>query len=516
MSDEAPQTRVVDLASTSWPRLLFALLSQRFTGSIAVEQQRPKPGTRTVIFWGGFPIWTDWVRPGTRLGELLVKAEALDPAKLEQAIADRGEEDDGRLGEYVCQRGLVDAEQVTDALREQCEQRLESIIGVSVGRVTISGDPLISEAEAEGLPPIDVLRVIQRGVRQHYDAQRIDVEMSSLAGMPLRITSTYGKYQERFGFSATELRQLGRLAQQPWVDVATLAATTDVDWIRTIQLLYTLWACQMLVAVEEPSQPLEVATPKVEALVAALQERIGSGAGAHEVLGIDKDADLATIDAAWHRLVTQLDPHALPEGTAPALVERVAEVRAAIDEVRAASRARREALAEMSAQRLVREGKFVKALVLLEDLVLLRPHDIKAQAAMAWCRYQTSTRGPRDAEKALETLDAVIAEDGSHGAAHYYRGHVLREHGRTPEALLAFEQALALDPSNVDAERHARALRSGSRVDERPRDKLPPLEPKPARKRHPLWSGGWPAFWIISGLLLVAMGAAQIVLRLDF
>lgn len=515
MSDEAPSTRVVDLASTSWPRLLFALLSQRFTGSITIEQHRPKPGMRTVIFWGGFPIWTDWVRSGTRLGELLVKAEAIDPAKLEAAIAERGE-DDARLGEYLIEQGLAEPAQIDAALAEQCEQRIESIIGVAVGEVTISSDPLITAEQAEALPHVEVLRVIQRGVRQHYDARRIDVEMSALAGMPLRITSTFGKYQDRFGFSNTEARQLARLAQQPWIDVGTLAATTDVDWIRTVQLLYTLWACQMLVAVEEATQPLEVETPKIEALVLELQERIGSGAGAHEVLGIDKDADLATIDAAWNRLVSQLDPHALPEGTSPALAERVAEVRAAIDEVRAASRARREALAEMSAQRLVREGKFVKALVLLEDLVLLRPLDLKAQASMAWCRYQTSARGPRDAEKALEILDAVIAEDGSHGPAHYYRGHVLRELGRTAEALQAFEQALALEPSNVDAERHARALRSGTKVEDRARDKAPQLVPSAPRKRHPLWSGGWPAFWIISGLLLVAMGAAQIILRLDF
>jgi tetratricopeptide (TPR) repeat protein len=191
-------------------------------------------------------------------------------------------------------------------------------------------------------------------------------------------------------------------------------------------------------------------------------------------------------------------------------------VRAAIDEVRNASRARREALAEMSAQRLVREGKFVKALTLLEDLELLRPDDTRVRASIAWCRYQTSTRGPRDAENAMATLDAVIAEDGSYGPAHYFRGHVLREQGRAAEALLAFEQALALDPSNVDAERNARAIRSGAPV-EKGRDKPPAFEPKgKTGPRHVLWSGPWPAIWIVTGLLLVALGAAQIVLRLDF
>ena len=516
MSDEAQDTRVVDLALTSWPRLLFALLSQRFTGAVWVEQPGDDAQRRTVTVWGGFPVWTDWALEGTRVGELLVAAGALDEAAVTAAVT-AAKAASMRLGEYLLEQGTVSQEQVADALREQCERRIEAMFVMRDGQLTLSGDPGMSEDDAAALTQSGVLGVIQRGVCHYYDPDRIDAEMAGLSGAHLRITSSFEKYGERFGLSATELGSLQRLASLERIDVSELAATTDVDWVRTLQLLYMLWACQMLVPAEDTSNPIKVDVSKVDALVGALQERIASGAGAHEVLGIDKDADLRSIDAAWQRLASQLDPVALGPEASEAMVSHVQQVRTALDEVRSASRARREALAEMSAGRLVREQKFVKALPLLEDLVALRPADVLARASLAWCRYQQSKREQRDATKALKVFDEAIRQDGSFAQIHYYKGYVLRDTGNGPMALVAFDQALALDPDNVDAERQARAIRSGvPPAKDRAAEKVE-FKPKgPQKHRHALWSGPWPAIWILTGLLIIGLGAAQVVLRMDF
>ena len=422
-----------------------------------------------------------------------------------------------RLGDYLCQQGLVSAEQVVEALRQQCEYRIEAMFVMQTGQLTISGDPGLPDEVADALAQTSVLRVIQRGVCHFYSPERIDAEMAGLSGAQLRITSSFEQYADRFGLSATEVGSLKRLASLDVIDVGDLAATTDVDWVRTLQLLYMLWACQMLVPAEDTSTPIKVDVSKVDALVGALQERIASGAGAHEVLGIDKDADLRAIDAAWQRLAGQLDPIALGPEVSEAMLTHVQEVRTALDEVRAASRARREALAEMSAGRLVREQKFAKALPLLEDLVAVRPHDLLARASLAWCRYQLSQRGERDANQALKVFDEAIRQDGSFAQIHYYRGYVLRDVGNGPSALVAFDQALALDPGNVDAERQARAIRSGvPPAKDRAAERVE-FKPKgPQKQRHALWSGPWPAIWILTGLLIVGMGAAQVILRMDF
>ncbi|NJK32299.1 MAG: hypothetical protein HC927_07745 [Deltaproteobacteria bacterium] len=50
------------------PRLFFALLRQRFTGTMTLEQTGAAPGRRTVWFRGGLPVFTDWFSEPDLLG----------------------------------------------------------------------------------------------------------------------------------------------------------------------------------------------------------------------------------------------------------------------------------------------------------------------------------------------------------------------------------------------------------------------------------------------------------------
>src|SRR5690349_3082060 len=43
-------------------RLAFALLHQRFTGTLQLDQPEPG-GSRTIWISGGMPVFTDWVSP---------------------------------------------------------------------------------------------------------------------------------------------------------------------------------------------------------------------------------------------------------------------------------------------------------------------------------------------------------------------------------------------------------------------------------------------------------------------
>jgi hypothetical protein len=57
----AATAEVVDLQAIGLPRLVFALLRQRFSGLLSVQQPEPDAGERSVWFQGGMPIFTDWV-----------------------------------------------------------------------------------------------------------------------------------------------------------------------------------------------------------------------------------------------------------------------------------------------------------------------------------------------------------------------------------------------------------------------------------------------------------------------
>ncbi|MCA9705627.1 MAG: hypothetical protein KDK70_07260 [Myxococcales bacterium] len=82
----ARASKQVDLAQVSMPRLLFALLHQRFTGTLVLDQPPPHPGPRTIWVRGGMPVYTDWVAPSEVLGQVLVSHRMIDEDRAAGAV----------------------------------------------------------------------------------------------------------------------------------------------------------------------------------------------------------------------------------------------------------------------------------------------------------------------------------------------------------------------------------------------------------------------------------------------
>ena len=109
------------------PRLLFALLRQRFTGTVTLGQREPA-GERTIWVRGGMPVFCDWVSEPDRLGDMLLMSGSIDIDGLERALATAAEA--GKLlGEVLVNLGLLDERGRTRALREQCTRKLVHLAG---------------------------------------------------------------------------------------------------------------------------------------------------------------------------------------------------------------------------------------------------------------------------------------------------------------------------------------------------------------------------------------------------
>src|SRR5688500_5648537 len=59
----AGAAKVLDLAQVTPPRLFFALLHQRYTGVLQLQQPAPHEGRRAIWVSGGMPVFTDWIAP---------------------------------------------------------------------------------------------------------------------------------------------------------------------------------------------------------------------------------------------------------------------------------------------------------------------------------------------------------------------------------------------------------------------------------------------------------------------
>lgn len=233
--------RRVSLSQVSAPRLLFALLHQRFSGTLSLEQPPPLAGTRSVWVRGGMPVLTDWAVPAELLGQVLLGQGLVDAQQLERAIEAMGRTG-GRIGEQLVAMGAIDRPRLLEVLRQQCSRKLLHLFSL------VAGEVVVTVGEAAGLEPdlqpVNVLGLVLSGVSVTYDEVRVESEMGPALHAQLRVTGALARYRSHFRFRPADEPVLAALEQG--TQLAQLATLPGVGLRRAAQLVYTLWACQML------------------------------------------------------------------------------------------------------------------------------------------------------------------------------------------------------------------------------------------------------------------------------
>jgi curved DNA-binding protein CbpA len=235
-------TRSVDLGQVSVPRLVFALLHQRFTGTLSLPQPGLDGPPRTVWFRGGMPVYTDWYEPTDMLGQILIAARLLTDAELYPALA-QASANGQALGQTLLAMGRITAEQLTEALRRQCSRKLAHLFPLRGGTVKVElGEHDVGNND--GLAKLNVLELIHAAVGKYYEEERIEAEMGAALAGPVRATAALQKYASHFRFRPSDTEILNAIARG--IDLETLANTNGITRKRAAQVIYTLWACQML------------------------------------------------------------------------------------------------------------------------------------------------------------------------------------------------------------------------------------------------------------------------------
>jgi tetratricopeptide (TPR) repeat protein len=391
MSGSGSRTISLDPASggISIPRLYFALLRQRFTGTLTLDQRDPA-GARTVWLRGGMPVFTDWVSAEDRLGELLVQAGLLDPAGLARALAAHAS-GNGLLGEILVGLELIDEATRREALRDQCVRKLvrgfaDSALGLEAIVTAVEHD----KGNGDELVQLNVLALLLSGVGAHYTDARISAELGSALDGDLVATPALARYERQFGFEPDDTSILAALARG--VSSSGLRIPS-VDPIRARKIIYTLWAAQMLRTGDDATQAIakgataaaaaaelgvtighsssprparrptpkpvaksdakseakSVAKPEVkpaakpeakpaapsddfEAKLAELEAKVAAEVHAFALFGLELDADRKQIRAVWADLSKTFHPDALEGAGRSALRDRVERVFAALSE----------------------------------------------------------------------------------------------------------------------------------------------------------------------------------------
>lgn len=511
MTEVSSERVVVDLAELPPAAVFFRLLSQRFTGAMHLEQTSPTSGRRQVHFRGGMPVWTDYVQEGSLIGELAIVGGLASRAAVDAAVVRAT--NDRRLGEVLVDDGVLTRAALATLLRNQCARRLMEVLVVERGTVEL-------EANAGGdaaLLQVNVLELIQRAVSARYDAARVRRELGPAAAAQFHITPAFERYVEQFKFRSEDGSVLGFLASGAPASLPELAKMPDASERRTGQILAVLWHCRMIEAVPEAT-----GRDLFERELSDMESRFTDRRDPIAVIGVDSDATLTEIDAAWQDLATRFDPRALSDDDGE-LRDRVKEIADALVDVRESAKNRRRVLAETTGLRLIAEGKYARGLALLDEVYLHGEMSPEVENAILWANLQLGARAPAELAAAEVQLRRTLAVHPDDSAGHYYLGCVLAWLSRKGEAVAALQRALEIDPRLVDAERQLRSLTATDRAAEpnaprRPAPRVPDgtalLGPAPG-PRHPLMTAGYVRLYWIAGVLLVLLIAANLVLRAD-
>jgi tetratricopeptide (TPR) repeat protein len=518
MSGSPGGTRTLSLdpaaGGISLARLYFALLRQRFTGTLTLHQRSPA-GRRTVWIRGGMPVATDWVDES---------AQAETP-------------------------------------REQCMRKL--IGGFAAEAVEASAELTAGEheqARADESASINVLTLLWRGVEAHYDDARIEAELGPALVGDLVATPSLARYEPQFGFAPEDAPILAALARG--VTLASLRRP-GLDFGRALRIIYVLWAAQMLrlgddaiqaiakgntaaaaaqqlgvvigtqtraqsrsqprprpveARAPEPqskpkpqSQPQSQSQPQpqsrtqskpepratevpaddpFEAGLAALEAKIAGQAHAFALFDLELDAERKQIRSAWAELSKTYHPDALEGAGRSALRGRVEQVFAALSEAYGvlSNKDQRERLretvraggspaagddpsvvvrnafeAEMlarDADKLLHARAWARAAELYGRAHALSPKDSDIEAALRYAEFRRADGQPgQNIELALVQLTALITEAPACARAHYFKGLLLLGLDDSAAAKASFARAHELDPRNIDAERQLRAIK---------------------------------------------------------
>jgi tetratricopeptide (TPR) repeat protein len=399
--------------------------------------------------------------PAAHLGAIMYELGMIDAATRDRTLAIVASTRELH-GQVLLREGAITQAQLDEALTDQTYRRLHALFAWP-GRTTFilrdGIDDLGPPPRDASRPMIDAWRAIWRGVRAYPPIPYIARSLGRVDG-EVQVTNLESAL--RLGLYDDERELLERISKAP-VPLETLIATSALGETRTRALLWCVALGRALMATSTRGLgPLELGVAGIRNRARDIVQE-----DPWTALGVARGAPLEAARAAYFRLARIWHPDKLPpelaeaREAAHAVLASLCEAHRTITELSTASRRRDPSL--LSSVRNVTRAEMDDALsrgdkkrALEIATVLARggvdgPH---ARAVLAWCDAESGG----DVERAIASLDRVIAGDPECVRALYYRSKLLGRSGKTNLAVKDLRRVVRLDPDHSDAHRDLRLL----------------------------------------------------------
>ncbi len=513
------------LQSRPLPHLLVYLLDHKLSGTLVLEE--PQGAKHAVYFDGGAPVKAKAAQSVIYLGQLLLELGAVDQATHDRTLTRMSEE--RRLhGEILLAEQALDRDTLTLALREQLLRNVEWMFGLPTGSVYGFYDQqnFLERWGGRDLIRISGLELLRRGLRVKTDSEVARATLARLGDRALRLHPGARPGLFKFDGSERAVTDVLRAKPQPFASLLNCGVGPEEQVRRVVYLLAITRHLDLGLDAQQPlgveassngarrtgtfgsvvparsapqvasPAPAPVASPAAASPPSAatrlrldeMRQRADEfpGQNYYQILGVDPDADKATIQAAFFQLAKVWHPDRLTgdlaeiHDVATRAFSRMTEAHQILcDDER---RGEYDALLqqgggsaeeqEQVARVLRSVGHFQKAEVLLKKGNLKEaeeearaaaegdPEQPEYQALLAWVTGQLPERVQSGKYADLiAMLDEVVKKHPSNERARMYRGQLLKRAGKNARAMKDFVWITENNPKNLDAAREVRLFR---------------------------------------------------------
>ncbi|HKA14000.1 MAG TPA: response regulator [Myxococcota bacterium] len=489
-----------NLERVAFPALLHHLHGLRATGTLHLETEKKR---KWIELRDGYPVAVRSNLMRETLGKHLLRTGRVSPEVLE-ASRREAEKSGTRHGEILVAMHALSEEQVTEALREQADEKFFEIFSWPAGTFRFQRGARIERANALGLGRSPA-SLILHGVHTRFPIERVDGYFSSQAGRYLAHgESPFYRFQD--------------LAVEPG-DAAFLRAIDGSRQLgefrgeeeRRRRTIYGLIAAGMLelrMQAAAPAARVVSAHAATHPVREHMREHVAAHPGrdrrqddprqlelmaladqlraqdAYEVLGVARGASAAEIQAAYERLAAQAHPDRFQDGSQAlrALAEEVfGRVRAAFETLNDPREKTLQALASRKLERKEQERQkseraFQAEVERRKGETALTGRSYEAALAHfgkalelypdegdhhAYYGYVLHLCHPGDAAMAAEAIEHVKRgiKLASHREKPYlFLGRLNKAVGRADEAEKMFVRAVHVEPKCLEAIRELRLI----------------------------------------------------------
>ena len=430
------------LSTASLPELLVMSLERRLGGSFVFTA--PAQRESTLVVASGRVVKVRPPEPVERLGRMLKDAGAVQPSALERAL-ELGQRGEGRLGEILLRLDAVDPATLERISNEQLGRRLARVARLpeETAFAFFQDIDLLDDEPGCGADPLSLIwRCLREGGGVE---QRQRALLADLADRPLSLRPRSAI--ERLDLSAAERQWLEVLRAGPLPLQALLRAAVELDEGAARRLAYGLIVTRQLVV----ASSLDSLRPAPRA----------SGVSPCET------ASMSPLSSPPVSLATTSSAPSLPARRSPADRRRTEAPESVEHALERASRLVRErtraegaaeaARAIEAAQTCIAKKQFGEAAQLVRKACDGDPGNAEYMALHAWLRMQNGELAqPHLAAQIMSALDQAAIKAPASVTIRFYRAQALKRLGRDEEAYRDFRFVARRAPEHIDAVREVR------------------------------------------------------------